>query len=230
MTRKLYSFLLAVLFLAPPMFSFAAVPQFFLVQNSGWMQPYFSDKQAQFPEIMRRLVLMACHSGNEKAVLAVFNQSTNSESSPRTLYQGSCNSMPVGILVGKIHAARMQEDPQVFANSNYRQALYRAIERYAKGQSAVIWMVTNNKNSPDNSSRLSVHDADFYHMLQDSPEISRVIALPLADGATSRYFTSHGLIVFGIAYGQAAADYLHALVADGAANKYFGVDAKKKKK
>ncbi len=214
---------LCLLFVVPQ--SFAGVPQFFLVQNSGWMQPYFVDSQSHFPEILQRLVQMSCKSGQTESALAVFNQSPNANLSPHTIYQGSCAAMPVRRLATKIRAARIPDDPSVFANSDYRQALSRAIARYAKGHSAIFWMVTNNKNSPNNSQKLSMHDAAFYDMLHESPEIARVIALPLADSASSAYFVSHGLIVFGIAYGQPAAKQLNTLITQGDFEKYFGVRA-----
>ncbi|MDD5280981.1 hypothetical protein [Acidithiobacillus sp.] len=216
---------IGLLLLVLPLWAAATVPQFFLVQNSGWMQPYFSDKSAQFPEILRRLVEMSCKTPDVSSALALFNQSSNPDLSPEMLYRGSCSEMPVRDLAKKIHAARLPNNPQVFANSDYRQALYRAIERYAKGQSAVFWMVTNNKNSPDNSQQLNSHDAAFYQMLHASPQITRVIAIPLPDGAVSKYFTSHGLIIFGIGYGAPAAKYLENLVASGDVKKAFGARA-----
>ncbi|MBN6741444.1 hypothetical protein JKG47_13010 [Acidithiobacillus sp. MC6.1] len=208
-----------------PLWAAATVPQVFLVQNSGWMQPYFSDQRAQFPEILQRLVEMSCKAPDSSSALALFNQSPKPDLSPETLYQGSCGKMPVRDLVQKIHAARLQNDPQVFANSDYRQALYRAIVRYSDGRSAVFWMITNNKNSPDNSQKLNSHDAAFYQMLHASPQISRVIAIPLPDVAESKYFTSHGLIIFGIGYGVPAAKYLDNLVASGDVEKAFGARA-----
>lgn len=208
-----------------PVWAAATVPQVFLIQNSGWMQPYFSDQKAQFPEILQRLVKMSCKAPDGSSALALFNQSPTPDLSPKTLYEGSCGKMPVRDIVQKIHAARLRNDPQVFANSDYRQALYRAIVRYAHGHSAVFWMVTNNKNSPGNSQKLSTHDAAFYEMLHSSPQISRVIAIPLADDAKSKYFTSHGLIIFGIAYGVPAAKYIDKLLARGDVKKAFGTHA-----
>ena len=216
-----------LLLLIAPMVAHAAVSQIFLIQNSGWMQPYFADKKAQFSPIMQRLVAMNCKDNNQTAqsTLAVFNQSSKPNLSPQTLYQGSCDSMTVKELMKGVHAARSKTNPSVFANSDYRQALYRAIVRYAKGRPAIFWMVTNNKNSPGNSQKISVHDAAFYNMLHGSPEISRVIAVPLPDTAVSSYFTSHGLILFGIAYGNSAGKYLNGLVSSGMIKSTFGVPA-----
>ncbi len=208
-----------------PCLVYGDVPQYFLVQNSGWMQPYFSDKSANFPEIVQRLVGMSCASSDADSAFAVFNQSAKPELSPQTLFQGGCNKIPLRHIVANIHAAHIPGNSQVFANSDYQQALYRGIVRYAKGRSAVFWMVTNNKNSPNNSNKLNSHDAAFYKMLHESPQITRVIAIPLADAATSQYFTSHGLIVFGIAYGAPAASYLQKLVAGGDVAKTFSVPA-----
>ena len=204
---------------------FAGVPQIFLVQNSGWMQPYFSDSAAEFPEILQRLAQMSCSESKTTAVLATFNQAQNPEKSPRTLYQGNCSSMPMLRLAASIKAAHLPGNPSVFANSDYQQALYRGIERYANGHSALFWMVTNNKNSPHNSQHLDAHDSAFYRLLHDSSQISRVIALPLPVPASSQYFTSHGLILFGVAYGSKAAAELADLVSSGAIQRNFGVQA-----
>lgn len=218
-------FALGTLVFLLPVLAWGSIPQFFLVQNSGWMQPYFTDTKANLPEIVQRLVGMSCASSDMESALAVFNQSATPELSPKTLFQGACRKMPVRQIVSNIQAARLEDDSQVFANSDYQQALYRAIVRYAKGRTAIFWMITNNKNSPHNSDQLNIHDAAFYKMLHDSPQITRVIAIPLADAATSQYFTSHGLIVFGIAYGSSAGNYLQKLVADGKVTRDLGVRA-----
>jgi hypothetical protein len=223
--KKLFQemFLISCLFF--PLAGFAGVPQIFLVQNSGWMQPYFSDPAAQFPEILQRLADMSCSDSKTTAVLATFNQAQNPDKSPQTLYQGNCKSMPMLRLAASIKAAHLLGNHSVFANSDYQQAIYRGIERYANGHSALFWMITNNKNSPNNSQQLNAHDSAFYRLLHDSAQISRVVALPLPVSASSHYFTSHGIILFGIAYGHKAATKLADLVSSGAIQRNFGVQA-----
>lgn len=210
---------------APAPAAAAPVKQVFLIQNSGWMQPYFVDHAARFPEIVQRLVTLGCRDTGAPAVLAEFNQSTDPARSPQTLYSGTCGAVPARRLAQSLSAAHLPGNSHVFADSDYRQALYRGIRRYAAGKPAVVWMVTNNKNSPNNSAEVKGNDAAFYQLLRQSPEVTRVIAIPLQDPAHSPQFSSNGLILFGIAYGAPAAEVLNTTMDGGAGKRYFGAPA-----
>ena len=61
-----------------------AVSQVFLVQNSGWMDPFFSDPTSQYKPLVTELVMSVTQPG-DLMVLAAFNQSLPGAPSPRAL-------------------------------------------------------------------------------------------------------------------------------------------------
>jgi len=61
-----------------------ATPHVFLVQNSGWMEPFYGDPQSQFKPLVTELALSVAQPG-DALVLAAFNQSQPNAPSPRAL-------------------------------------------------------------------------------------------------------------------------------------------------
>jgi hypothetical protein len=61
-----------------------AGPQIFLVQNSGWMEPFYTDPASQYKPLVGALVAAATAPG-DPYVLAAFNQGTAQAPSPRAL-------------------------------------------------------------------------------------------------------------------------------------------------
>ena len=59
-------------------------PQVFLVQNSGWMEPFYSDPDSPFKPLVGALVTAATQPG-DPIVLAAFNQSLPDAPSPKAL-------------------------------------------------------------------------------------------------------------------------------------------------
>src|SRR5439155_652596 len=65
--------LVSLLGLLWPVAAFAAVPQVFLVQNSGWMDPFYSDPRSQF-KLLVEAVITAVADSNETVTVSAFNQ------------------------------------------------------------------------------------------------------------------------------------------------------------
>ncbi|MET0980759.1 MAG: hypothetical protein ABWY02_01565, partial [Telluria sp.] len=64
--------------------AYASTPHVFLVQNSGWMEPFYSDPQSPFKPLVTELALAVAQPG-DSLVLAAFNQSQPNAPSPRAL-------------------------------------------------------------------------------------------------------------------------------------------------
>ena len=65
----------AALFAAAPAFAAShGVSHIFLVQNSGWMDPFFTDPSSQYKPLVTELVMAATQPG-DLMVLASFKQS-----------------------------------------------------------------------------------------------------------------------------------------------------------
>jgi hypothetical protein len=61
-----------------------AIQQAFLVQNSGWMEPFYADPQSQFKPLIAAVANAAARPGDKVMVLA-FSQSSGSNVSPQLL-------------------------------------------------------------------------------------------------------------------------------------------------
>ena len=61
-----------------------AIPHVVLVQNSGWMEPFYSDPQSAFKPLVTELVSSVVQPG-DALVLAAFNQGVPGAPSPRGL-------------------------------------------------------------------------------------------------------------------------------------------------
>src|SRR5687767_12134091 len=80
--------LLAVsLLLLWPAVTVAAVPQAFLVQNSGWMEPFYADPRSPFLTLIDAVVA-AVAQPQEVVTIAAFNQAVPGNPSPAVVYAG----------------------------------------------------------------------------------------------------------------------------------------------
>ena len=97
LTLRLRQCLIIVLTLASSMASADSLRQVFLVQNSGWMEPFYSDPASSFKPLITQLVSAA--AGSSQVVIGGFNQADNQHPSPEWIYRGPANhaSLPTYI-------------------------------------------------------------------------------------------------------------------------------------
>jgi hypothetical protein len=115
--------------------------------------------------------------------------------------------------IRNIHLARKPSG--AYADTDFREALVSTITEYTPGQPALIWLVTNNRNSPNNSPETALKNKQFYTFLQETPEITRIVAYPLqlaVVGQSRRDYSANGLMVYGLAYGEAAEAVLRQML------------------
>jgi len=196
----------------------AAVPQVVLVQNSGWMEPFYSDTKSEFRPLVRALVHAVAGAESEVVVLA-FNQSVAQNKSPQLLVRGRDFSATDRA----INAVTIAKKPgsTALADTDFLEAVRSTVTDYLGGNSAVIWIITNNKNSPNNSPETAKRNQEFYDLLHHEDSVRRVIAYPLKMAVNGRQFKANGLMVYAIAYGQAADDSLKALLAGQTLRRLF---------
>ncbi len=65
-----------------------ATQQAFLIQNSGWMEPFYQDQNSQFKPLING-VIQTVAKPDDKIVVSVFNQSNALAKSPKIIYQGA---------------------------------------------------------------------------------------------------------------------------------------------
>lgn len=182
--------------------------QVVLVQNSGWMEPFYEDRTSPLKALAVRLGDAV--AGNGEVVVGLFNQSDATHPSPQWIYRGPGNGAGLGQALGKAGLARKQSG--AYADTDFREALLGAIEDGLEKRPGIIWIVTNNKNSPNNSEEVLARNREFYELLHGESVIPRIAAFPYKSPVQGRHFRANGLMVYAIAYGQPADAALQALL------------------
>ena len=197
----------------------AQVSSLYLVQDSGWMEPFYTDPNAPFRPLLNALVA-ASHADGE-VVVAGFDQDGQvpGRRSPDVLYRGPDDPARVAAAIAALDLPR-QPDGHL-ADADFDGALVRGIDTILDGHPGIVWLVTNNRNSPGNSQRVDDNTRAFAQALGSSPALPLVVSYPVRLPATGRLYSAQGLIVYGIAYGQTAAATLRRLTAGPGLRQLF---------
>lgn len=206
-----------------PLWAASSVPQVFLVQNSGWMLPFYDDPGSRLKDIVVELSDRVRKYGGEQQVVASFNQTWGENKSPRLHYKGN-DKNKINEAIRSIEPAH-KPGKTTYADTDFKEAIVGAINNFSPGQACLLWIVTNNKNSPDNSPETVEKNKEFYHFLQESGEIKRIVAFPYPLKVQSRSqpnFRANGLMIYALAYGDAADQLLQQMLS---VNAPFGKQA-----
>lgn len=189
----------------------------FLIQNSGWMEPFYQDPQSQFKPLVNA-VIQTVSQPTDNITVSVFNQSNALEKSPKIIFQGQVNNQ-VKIDLSKYGLAKKSE--YAYADTDFKEAIFSTIlEAFAK-KSGIIWIFTNNKNSPNNDAETLARNKDFYELIHHDPAINKVLAFPLKMPVKGQHFSASGLMVYALAYGAPAEAELNQLFQSGRIEKVF---------
>lgn len=189
----------------------AGVPSVYLVQNSGWMEPYYVEPAApQFRALLARLI--AVSQDDAGVVVADFNQDGQlaDRHSPHVIYQGAYDGPRIQEKLNQLDLPRQRNGH--LTDADFNGALVHAVTDVLGNRSGIIWLVTNNKNSPNNSSQVNQNTRDFALRLSNTAALADIVAYPIRMPAHSSAHDEKGLIIYGIAYGDEAAAALRAKV------------------
>ncbi len=191
-----------------------SVKQVFLIQNSGWMEPFYKDPASSFKPFISALVDQSNLSGVD-IIVATFNQDgqVQGQKSPNVLFRGPYSRKTVEEAVGEIEIPFKASG--AYADADFNGALLKTVSDVLKGDEGVIWMITNNKDSPNNSQSVVENTNKFYQTLRGSPYIERIYAYPIRDDLSGPNFRERGFIVYAIAYGPNAARALDVQLREG---------------
>jgi len=178
----------------------------FLVQNSGWMEPFYIDRNSKFKHIIEKV----SRKGDE-IVIASFNQSVGSNRSPLLEYRGNNPTT----IVKSLQDIMLAKKPggKAFTDTDFKEAVVGAITQYSPGRPCILWIFTNNKNSPQNSPETALRNKEFYRWLQSEDNIKRVVAYTYPMAVKGNHYHANGIMVYAMAYGKNANDVLEKLVA-----------------
>jgi hypothetical protein len=204
----------AMLCAAVPAF---AVSQVFLVQNSGWMDPFYTDPASQYKPLVTEMVMAATQPG-DLMVLAAFNQSLPGAPSPKALLSlkvnGSSARAEVSAALAGLQAAR-KPGGGALADTDLGEAVGAAIGTALAGKPGLVWLFTNNRNSPNNDQATALRNREFYELIHQGGAISKALAFPLKMPVKGVHYSANGLMVYVFAIGEQGARELDALMASG---------------
>ena len=189
----------------------------FLVQNSGWMEPFYQDPNSQFKPLING-VIQTLTKADDKIVVSSFNQSNALEQSPQIIYQGAGKAN----LAERLNAQEIAfKSNKAYADTDFTEAVVSTITGPFAQKPGIIWIFTNNKNSPNNDAETAARNKEFYTLIHDHPAINKVLAFPLKMPVVGEHFNASGLMVYALAYGKAAEKELNHLIETGTINKVF---------
>lgn len=194
-----------------------AVPHVFLVQNSGWMEPFYSDPKSPFKPLVAALAGSVVQPG-EALVLASFNQSVPGAPSPRALLSIKADQASTRAQVAKAIAGldtARKPGSNALADTDLGEAVRAATAQALNGKPGIVWLVTNNRNSPNNDQATATRNREFYQTIHGGANITRALAFPLRMPVQGQHYSANGLMVYAFAVGADGAAALDQLVASG---------------
>lgn len=218
--KRLIQIILAMSILFTVDVAFADLRRVYLIQNSGWMEPFFTDVDSKLRPLAIALI-QATSAEDQDIVIASFNQSgaIAGESSPKVVYKGKARPEDVKKAISFIDLPKRSDGK--FADADFEGALNATLSEVLNRQPAIIWMITNNKNDPNNSPDVIAHTKGFYHLLRDHPGIKRVIAFPVTMPTQGRYFREGGLMIYALSFGQTTDKLLEQITASAGMKNLF---------
>lgn len=194
-----------------------AIPQVVLVQNSGWMEPFYSDPRSAFKPLVTELVASVVQPG-DALVLAAFNQSLPGAPSPKGLLSEQADPRTlhahVQAALAGLQTAR-KPGGQALADTDLGEAVDVALNQVLGGKPGLIWLVTNNRNSPNNDQATAARNREFYALIHRGAAIDKALAFPLRMPVKGEHYSANGLMVYVFAAGKDGVRALDALLAAG---------------
>lgn len=192
-----------------PSLALAAVPSLYLVQTSGWMEPFFVDPASPLKPLLKSLIES---SNTGHTIIASFNQDGQvpGRRSPEIVFDDAYGAAATGSAIDQLSLAVRPGGR--LADADFEGALTRGIEGVLNNKPGIIWILTNNKNSRNNDPRIAANTRRFTELVRDSSSLPVAVAYPVRMPVTGRQYTERGLIIYALAYGDEAAQELSAVV------------------
>jgi len=214
--KKIFLFLL-VFFLLPE----GALPQdnnefIFLFDNSGSMSGYYREQSSAFKTFCKALIKNSVRQQDHSGVY-LFTKSDSKRGlvSPKEIFSGTGKELIPEQITQKM--VMMRANDGGFGTTDLMEALDGAILKM-KGETAVIWLVTDNINDNSGSGDSSYFNTlEFYKKLRGEDDFRKILLFPIPEKVVEAGWESNGYVVYGIVYSkktlpQSSLDYYDAVI------------------
>jgi hypothetical protein len=192
-----------------------AAPHVVLVQNSGWMEPFYADPASPFKPLVTGVVTAAAKPG-DPVLLASFNQSQPGAPSPRALAQlRAGGDLRAAVAAGLSGVGVARKGSGAMADTDMGEALGAAISTALKGRDGLVWIFTNNRNSPGNDLATARRNREFYALIHQDRRIAAAVAYPLRMPVRGKAYAANGLMVYLLGVGAGGEAALRELLDSG---------------
>jgi hypothetical protein len=161
---------------------------------------------------------MAATQPGDPMVLAAFNQSIPGAPSPKALLSRKVNGASTRAEVAAALAAlqtAQKPGSSTLADTDLGEAVSAATGTALGGKPGLVWLFTNNRNSPNNDQATARRNREFYALIHQGGTISKALAFPLKMPVKGAHYSANGLMVYVFAVGDQGARELDALMASG---------------
>ena len=192
-----------------------AASHVFLVQNSGWMEPFYTDPKSPYKALVTEVVQAAMAPG-DALVLASFNQGLPGAPSPHALLaqKGKPERDQLRRVLEPLDVGR-KPGGKAMADTDLGEAVGSAIDGALGGKPGLVWLFTNNRNSPNNDQATARRNREFYQLIHEGKAIRKALAFPLKMPVQGAQYRAGGLMVYVFAVQEQGARELDALLASG---------------
>jgi hypothetical protein len=214
------------------------VEQVFLIQNSGWMEPFYTPQTLdRFRAVLKTMITAITDNGmapedQRQITIATFNQDGQvpGRHSPYVLVHELASAAAIDKALGGLdlpHKANAQGKPTDYLTDSDFEGAIRAAIGLLGGGPGIVWLVTNNTPSPNNDPNVGKYNHSLLEFLSANPALKGVQANPFMMPVRGQRFPQEfpGFMVYGFAFGDTAAEpYLleRAQAASNAMGQLFG--------
>ncbi len=215
--KKLFAYLIACLFLMPAVSNSQESTEYiFLFDNSGSMSGYYREQNSAFRTFCKTLIKNSVRPQDYSGVyLFTKTDSKRGINSPKEIFGGTGKELVPDQITSKMSMMRANDGG--FGTTDLIEALDKSIAKI-KGETAVIWLVTDNINDNSGSGDSSYYNTlEFYKKLRGDDNFRKILLYPIPEKVVEAGWESNGYVVYAIVYSkkplqQASYEYYDALI------------------
>ncbi|MBK8981587.1 MAG: hypothetical protein IPM38_04520 [Ignavibacteria bacterium] len=173
----------------------------FLFDNSGSMLPYYNNPESSF-KIFSKALIKNSVKGSDKTGIYLFTKTDEKRaiSSPKMLFSAGADEMILDKIFIKF--IPMRGNDNLTGTTDLIEALDKGIAA-VEGNSAVIWLITDNINDNSGSGDSSYSNTlEFYKKLRSDANIQKILLYPIPERAVDGSDTAKGYVAYGIVYSK----------------------------